>query len=63
MEFATSEVANPHQFRGGGGAVVARKMMKLSPSFDHRVVDGIDAARFVQALRSVLEAPALLLAE
>ena len=43
-----------------GGAVVGRQMMNLSSSFDHRVVDGIDAARFVQALRSTLEAPALL---
>ncbi|MDZ7590174.1 MAG: dihydrolipoamide acetyltransferase family protein [Rubrivivax sp.] len=43
-----------------GGAVVARRMMNLSSSFDHRVVDGIDAARFVQALRTLLETPALL---
>ncbi len=43
-----------------GGAVVARSMMNLSSSFDHRVVDGIDAARFVQALRTMLESPALL---
>ena len=42
------------------GAVVARRMMNLSSSFDHRVVDGIDAARFVQALRTNLESPALL---
>ena len=43
-----------------GGAVVARQMMNLSSSFDHRVVDGADAASFVQALRATLEAPALL---
>jgi len=43
-----------------GGAVAARRMMNLSSSFDHRVVDGIDAARFVQALRVRLESPALL---
>jgi 2-oxoisovalerate dehydrogenase E2 component (dihydrolipoyl transacylase) len=42
------------------GAVVARSMMNLSSSFDHRVVDGIDAARFVQAMRTLLEAPAML---
>jgi 2-oxoisovalerate dehydrogenase E2 component (dihydrolipoyl transacylase) len=42
------------------GAVVPRKLMNLSSSFDHRVVDGMDAARFVQALRALLEAPALL---
>ena len=42
------------------GAVVARQMMNLSSSFDHRVVDGIDAARFVQAIRALLEVPATL---
>ncbi len=42
------------------GAIVARQMMNLSSSFDHRVVDGVHAAQFVQALRSVLECPALL---
>jgi 2-oxoisovalerate dehydrogenase E2 component (dihydrolipoyl transacylase) len=42
------------------GAVVPRLLMNLSSSFDHRVVDGIDAARFVQALRGLLEAPATL---
>lgn len=46
-----------------GGSVVLRQLMNLSSSFDHRVVDGIDAARFVQALRTRLEAPALLFAE
>jgi 2-oxoisovalerate dehydrogenase E2 component (dihydrolipoyl transacylase) len=43
-----------------GGAVVARQMMNLSSSFDHRVVDGMDAARFVQAIRALLENPAML---
>ena len=43
-----------------GGAVVIRKMMNLSSSFDHRVVDGQHAAQFVQALRGYLEAPATL---
>ncbi len=42
------------------GAVVPRLLMNLSSSFDHRVVDGIDAARFVQALRGFLETPAML---
>jgi 2-oxoisovalerate dehydrogenase E2 component (dihydrolipoyl transacylase) len=42
------------------GAVVVRKMMNLSSSFDHRVVDGWDAAEFIQALRRLLESPALL---
>jgi len=43
-----------------GGAVVPRLLMNLSSSFDHRVVDGMDAARFVQAMRSRMEAPAML---
>jgi 2-oxoisovalerate dehydrogenase E2 component (dihydrolipoyl transacylase) len=43
-----------------GGAVVIRKMMNLSSSFDHRVVDGLDAAKFIQAVRGFLEAPATL---
>lgn len=46
-----------------GGAIVVRQTMNLSSSFDHRVVDGIDAARFVQAVRRALEAPALLFVE
>ena len=45
------------------GAVVARKMMNLSSSFDHRVVDGMDAAQFIQAVRALLEQPALLFVE
>jgi 2-oxoisovalerate dehydrogenase E2 component (dihydrolipoyl transacylase) len=45
------------------GAVVARQMMNLSCSFDHRVVDGLHAAQFVQAIRALLEAPALLFVE
>jgi 2-oxoisovalerate dehydrogenase E2 component (dihydrolipoyl transacylase) len=45
------------------GAVVPRRLMNLSSSFDHRVVDGIDAARFVQALREYLETPATLFIE
>jgi 2-oxoisovalerate dehydrogenase E2 component (dihydrolipoyl transacylase) len=45
------------------GAVVPRLMMNLSSSFDHRVVDGIDAARFVQALRGLLELPATMFIE
>lgn len=45
------------------GAVVARLMMNLSSSFDHRVVDGLHAAEFVQLLRGYLECPATLLVE
>jgi 2-oxoisovalerate dehydrogenase E2 component (dihydrolipoyl transacylase) len=46
-----------------GDAVVKRQLMNLSSSFDHRVVDGMDAARFIQAIRSLLETPALLFVE
>jgi 2-oxoisovalerate dehydrogenase E2 component (dihydrolipoyl transacylase) len=45
------------------GLVVARQMMNLSSSFDHRVVDGYVAAEFVQALRGYLESPAMLFIE
>lgn len=40
-----------------------RQMMNLSCSFDHRVIDGWDAAVFVQKLKSLLEAPAMLFVE
>src|SRR5450830_766035 len=40
------------------GQIVIRKMMNLSSSFDHRVVDGMDAAQFIQAIRGLLEQPA-----
>jgi 2-oxoisovalerate dehydrogenase E2 component (dihydrolipoyl transacylase) len=46
-----------------GGAIVVRQMMNLSSSFDHRVVDGADAAAFIQAVRGMLEAPGLLFVE
>jgi 2-oxoisovalerate dehydrogenase E2 component (dihydrolipoyl transacylase) len=45
------------------GAVVARQMMNLSSSFDHRVVDGMHAAEFVQSIRALLESPAMLFVE
>ena len=45
------------------GAVVARKMMNLSCSFDHRIIDGMVAAQFVQAIRGYLECPATLFVE
>ncbi|KMO40315.1 branched-chain alpha-keto acid dehydrogenase subunit E2, partial [Methylobacterium tarhaniae] len=45
------------------GAFVPRLTMNLSASFDHRVVDGYDAALFVQALKSLLETPATLFME
>ena len=45
------------------GAMVARKLMNLSSSFDHRVIDGMVAAEFVQTIRSYLECPATLFVE
>lgn len=45
------------------GQIVVRKMMNLSSSFDHRVVDGMDAALFIQAIRGLLEQPASLFVE
>lgn len=49
-------------WQGGanGGAFAPRLVMNLSSSFDHRVVDGYDAAMFVQAIRALIETPALL---
>jgi 2-oxoisovalerate dehydrogenase E2 component (dihydrolipoyl transacylase) len=43
-----------------GGRFEPRQMMNLSSSFDHRMVDGWDAATFVQRIKSLLETPALL---
>jgi 2-oxoisovalerate dehydrogenase E2 component (dihydrolipoyl transacylase) len=43
-----------------GTAFVPRKMMNLSSSFDHRVIDGWDAAQFVQRIKTELETPALI---
>lgn len=45
------------------GQVVVRTMMNLSSSFDHRIIDGHEAARFVQALKRLIEQPALLFLE
>jgi 2-oxoisovalerate dehydrogenase E2 component (dihydrolipoyl transacylase) len=45
------------------GGFVPRKVMNLSSSFDHRVVDGYDAATFIQRLRTLIEAPATLFIE
>jgi 2-oxoisovalerate dehydrogenase E2 component (dihydrolipoyl transacylase) len=42
------------------GAIVVRRMMNLSSSFDHRFVDGFDAAAMIQALKSMLEHPATI---
>lgn len=42
------------------GQVVVRKMMNLSSCFDHRVVDGADAAAFIQRVKALLEHPSLI---
>ncbi|KAA3441782.1 branched-chain alpha-keto acid dehydrogenase subunit E2 [Mesorhizobium sp. SARCC-RB16n] len=46
-----------------GTQFIPRKMMNLSSSFDHRVIDGWDAAVFVQRIKTLLETPALLFVE
>jgi 2-oxoisovalerate dehydrogenase E2 component (dihydrolipoyl transacylase) len=46
----------------GGERIEKRKLMNVSISCDHRVVDGWDAASFVQAVKRLVEAPVLLLA-
>lgn len=43
------------------GAIMAARLMNLSSSFDHRVVDGFEAAAFIRSLKAELEAPARLL--
>jgi 2-oxoisovalerate dehydrogenase E2 component (dihydrolipoyl transacylase) len=46
-----------------GSQFVPRKIMNLSSSFDHRVIDGWDAATFVQRIKTLLETPALIFIE
>ncbi|MGH8299368.1 MAG: dihydrolipoamide acetyltransferase family protein [Steroidobacteraceae bacterium] len=43
-----------------GGAIAVRRMMNLSSSFDHRFVDGYDAAAMIQALKERIEHPATI---
>jgi 2-oxoisovalerate dehydrogenase E2 component (dihydrolipoyl transacylase) len=45
------------------GQIAVAKMMNLSSSFDHRIIDGWDAASFVQAIKTSLEEPATLFIE
>lgn len=45
-----------------GGAVAIAKMMNLSSSFDHRIIDGFTAAAFIKTVKDCLEAPAALIA-
>ncbi|MBB4613879.1 dihydrolipoamide acetyltransferase family protein [Novosphingobium taihuense] len=47
----------------GGERIEKRKLMNISISCDHRVVDGHDAASFVQAIRKLIETPVLMLAD
>jgi 2-oxoisovalerate dehydrogenase E2 component (dihydrolipoyl transacylase) len=42
------------------GAVIVRRIMNLSSSFDHRFVDGYDAAAMIQTLKDMLEHPATI---
>ncbi|WP_134494701.1 dihydrolipoamide acetyltransferase family protein [Microvirga pakistanensis] len=46
-----------------GSGFIPRKMMNLSSSFDHRIVDGWDAAVFVQRIKTLLETPAMIFVE
>jgi len=42
------------------GRMEVRTLMNLSSAFDHRVVDGWDAAAFIQTIKQLLEQPATL---
>jgi len=42
------------------GAITVRRIMNVSSSFDHRFVDGYDAAAMIQALKDMLEHPATI---
>jgi 2-oxoisovalerate dehydrogenase E2 component (dihydrolipoyl transacylase) len=46
-----------------GSQFVPRKCMNLSSSFDHRIVDGWDAARFIQRVKALMETPAMIFLE
>jgi 2-oxoisovalerate dehydrogenase E2 component (dihydrolipoyl transacylase) len=43
------------------GAIVIRKMMNLSSSFDHRIVDGFEAAAFIKTVKDLLEKPTAMI--
>lgn len=45
------------------GRIEVRKVMNVSSSFDHRIVDGHDAARFIQDMKRLIERPSLLFVE
>jgi 2-oxoisovalerate dehydrogenase E2 component (dihydrolipoyl transacylase) len=42
------------------GKIVVRRIMNLSSSFDHRIVDGANGAALIQSLKKMLEHPALI---
>ncbi|MEZ0169393.1 dihydrolipoamide acetyltransferase family protein [Microvirga sp. TS319] len=46
-----------------GSTFIPRKMMNLSSAFDHRIIDGWDAAVFVQRIKTLLETPAMIFVE
>jgi 2-oxoisovalerate dehydrogenase E2 component (dihydrolipoyl transacylase) len=46
-----------------GSTFIPRKIMNLSSSFDHRIIDGWDAAVFVQRIKALLETPAMIFVE
>jgi 2-oxoisovalerate dehydrogenase E2 component (dihydrolipoyl transacylase) len=46
-----------------GSRFAPREMMNLSSSFDHRVIDGHDSARFIRRIKDLLEEPATLFIE
>ncbi|QZD95109.1 dihydrolipoamide acetyltransferase family protein [Qipengyuania gelatinilytica] len=58
-------IERPMYVTGSDGVerIEKRKLMNISISCDHRVVDGWDAASFIQALKKLLETPALILVD
>ena len=70
--FATTPILNPPEVAiigvnkmevrpvWRGGSFQPRQVLNLSSSFDHRMVDGWDAATFIQRIKALLEVPALL---
>ncbi|MGE5952263.1 MAG: dihydrolipoamide acetyltransferase family protein [Qipengyuania vulgaris] len=58
-------IERPMYVKGSDGVerIEKRKLMNISISCDHRVVDGWDAASFIQALKKMLETPALILVD
>jgi len=47
----------------GSERIEKRKLMNISISCDHRVVDGYDAASFIQEVKKLIETPVLLLSD